>query len=608
MVSQTYGHHGTDKRHNRAFSPYVGSSGYAEARVYVPTQPDTRTLMSEHQNDRTEPPTRRRIAVACGRCRQRKIRCSGDLGQNIPCSNCKNAGVTQCLFLRVSSRETPIKSDLALGSMGNYGSLGSLGALRNEFNYNPVIARALASRSAVGPPPPPPPPQQHPPSSSYSTCSSGSSNDFNVGEPFRSSSLYPYANKSYFSSMSSPWGAGYGEDCVDYTIPTCSPYAVVNDASGHLVSYQPWDARSKQQAPGVVAASDTTDTPSPTMPPPPLSVPPTVSTKSTDGSNTPGPSPVHSTHHSSSGNSNNNNTSGLSSSLPNTTSGTTNLVYRLATAVDNTDDYRHATSPLNASMARTSIEGIERLLGNEPSMGRPLLGPSITSSMASKSAADFVARSAAPSPAPHPQSHHSIHTGYTTSHLTGSADRVSSLNSSLGYSTRSSPVEHHHSAYGPSSSSSGGNNSSNISDGGLFSDQDRDVGLQGSSGGPSSAASYLDSYTYEPGPPPPPPPQRTPSTSLSGSLGLGTGMSRQKSNKKKTASTESLGQKANSSAGTPTTHRMYNPTDGPAAPPLSRPSSPPMYAQQHHDSRNETLCSENHGHLQHVQHTSGYRM
>lgn len=72
MVSQTYGHHG-DKRHNRAFSPYVGSSGYAEARVYVPAQPDTRTLMSEHQNDRTEPQTRRRIAVAVSPLPSRSI-------------------------------------------------------------------------------------------------------------------------------------------------------------------------------------------------------------------------------------------------------------------------------------------------------------------------------------------------------------------------------------------------------------------------------------------------------------------------------------------------------------------------------------------------------
>ncbi|CUS10092.1 unnamed protein product, partial [Tuber aestivum] len=46
---------------------------------------------------------RRRIQVACGRCRKRKIRCSGDPGDNTGCTNCKSASVPQgtCIFLRV---------------------------------------------------------------------------------------------------------------------------------------------------------------------------------------------------------------------------------------------------------------------------------------------------------------------------------------------------------------------------------------------------------------------------------------------------------------------------------------------------------------------------
>ncbi|KAK4185592.1 hypothetical protein QBC35DRAFT_365596, partial [Podospora australis] len=57
-------------------------------------------------------PQRKRIAVACSRCRKRKIRCSGDPGDGLPCSNCKNAGVEQCRFLRVASREAPIRLDM----------------------------------------------------------------------------------------------------------------------------------------------------------------------------------------------------------------------------------------------------------------------------------------------------------------------------------------------------------------------------------------------------------------------------------------------------------------------------------------------------------------
>ncbi|KAH7138389.1 hypothetical protein B0J11DRAFT_14366 [Dendryphion nanum] len=51
--------------------------------------------------------TRRRIAVACARCRKRKIRCSGDPGNGLGCLNCKSAGVdlSHCQFHRVGSRE-----------------------------------------------------------------------------------------------------------------------------------------------------------------------------------------------------------------------------------------------------------------------------------------------------------------------------------------------------------------------------------------------------------------------------------------------------------------------------------------------------------------------
>ncbi|KAF3385627.1 hypothetical protein F1880_001952 [Penicillium rolfsii] len=48
-------------------------------------------------------PQRRRVPVACGRCRRRKIKCSGDSGDGQGCSNCRSAGNTDCHFLRVNS-------------------------------------------------------------------------------------------------------------------------------------------------------------------------------------------------------------------------------------------------------------------------------------------------------------------------------------------------------------------------------------------------------------------------------------------------------------------------------------------------------------------------
>ncbi|RAL04346.1 uncharacterized protein BO80DRAFT_347438 [Aspergillus ibericus CBS 121593] len=47
--------------------------------------------------------TRRRIQVACNRCRKRKIKCSGDPGDGQGCSNCRTAGFASCQFLRVNS-------------------------------------------------------------------------------------------------------------------------------------------------------------------------------------------------------------------------------------------------------------------------------------------------------------------------------------------------------------------------------------------------------------------------------------------------------------------------------------------------------------------------
>ncbi|USP79193.1 hypothetical protein yc1106_06467 [Curvularia clavata] len=50
-------------------------------------------------------PARRRISVACARCRKRKIRCSGDPGNGSGCLNCRQAGVDpiNCQFHRVGS-------------------------------------------------------------------------------------------------------------------------------------------------------------------------------------------------------------------------------------------------------------------------------------------------------------------------------------------------------------------------------------------------------------------------------------------------------------------------------------------------------------------------
>ncbi|CAH0058745.1 unnamed protein product [Clonostachys solani] len=72
--------------------------------------PESGTGVDDEVTDETNT-NRKRIAVACGRCRKRKIRCSGDNGNGEPCLNCRNAGASPCRFLRVASLETNLKDN-----------------------------------------------------------------------------------------------------------------------------------------------------------------------------------------------------------------------------------------------------------------------------------------------------------------------------------------------------------------------------------------------------------------------------------------------------------------------------------------------------------------
>ncbi|KAH6683129.1 hypothetical protein B0J14DRAFT_139556 [Halenospora varia] len=93
--------------HNRELPP--APRPYHGAREHQSSHETRNGSHSSEQDSSARP--RSRIAVACGRCRKRKIKCSGDANNGQPCSSCKAAGVDNCQFLRVSSREAPMKSD-----------------------------------------------------------------------------------------------------------------------------------------------------------------------------------------------------------------------------------------------------------------------------------------------------------------------------------------------------------------------------------------------------------------------------------------------------------------------------------------------------------------
>ncbi|RBR24204.1 uncharacterized protein FIESC28_02937 [Fusarium coffeatum] len=154
---------------------------YPERRgTGYPIHTESRTIMS----DRDEP-QRKRIAVACGRCRKRKIRCSGDTGTGEPCTNCKNAGYEPCQFLRVASTETIYKTEnftYSLDASRQYQARGS-----SAISSVPVTTHPLSDPDGLP---------------AYTS---------EAGEAFayRAPANLAYETKPYCPL---PWGNGYADD------------------------------------------------------------------------------------------------------------------------------------------------------------------------------------------------------------------------------------------------------------------------------------------------------------------------------------------------------------------------------------------------------------
>ncbi|KAK0717397.1 hypothetical protein B0T26DRAFT_854382 [Lasiosphaeria miniovina] len=179
--------------------------------------------MADQQLDSDSARQRKRISVACGRCRKRKIRCSGDPGQGQPCTNCKNAGADPCLFLRVQSREAPLRED------------------SGEFSYSVGDARAYASRA----------PMNHSHGHGHGlggytadVAAGLSSND--VLASYRPGSAYPYAaaSKPYYPAVTT-YGSPYGDD-FDYAMGMPPQSVLGHDAASIMHSQWPSPPRSNK--------------------------------------------------------------------------------------------------------------------------------------------------------------------------------------------------------------------------------------------------------------------------------------------------------------------------------------------------------------------------
>ncbi|KAI0002703.1 hypothetical protein F4779DRAFT_127976 [Xylariaceae sp. FL0662B] len=189
------------RRYSRACPPY--HIPYSDNRRFHLSSHDARTAtMAEREADSESSQPRKRIAVACGRCRKRKIRCSGDPGNGLPCSNCKNAGYEPCLFLRVSSTETQLRND------------GS------DFGYNLEAARSYSNQTRMAVP-------QLNSMSQYPTDMTGG----DVMTSYRQNQ-YPYGSKSCYSTMPG-WSGTYPDDGVDYSLNYA--YPMLNQDPAHMV-------------------------------------------------------------------------------------------------------------------------------------------------------------------------------------------------------------------------------------------------------------------------------------------------------------------------------------------------------------------------------------
>ncbi|VZI13673.1 unnamed protein product [Fusarium fujikuroi] len=192
----------------RRFGPSrMNIFSYPERRgAAYPIHPDTRTtIMSERDDDVT--PQRKRIAVACGRCRKRKIRCSGDAGNGESCTNCKNAGHEPCQFLRVASHEASIVK-----------SEGFTYSLEASRQYQARGSSAISSLPSTAP--------------AYADGVSSYTSDPFV---YRAPTTYGYGAKPYCPLAT--WGHGYADDQSYYNSMYQAPYSSVHD-SEYAISHR----------------------------------------------------------------------------------------------------------------------------------------------------------------------------------------------------------------------------------------------------------------------------------------------------------------------------------------------------------------------------------
>ncbi|KAK6522523.1 hypothetical protein TWF281_001966 [Arthrobotrys megalospora] len=124
-----------------SYPPGYGASG-GRQNVFSANHPTRKIpywnpqMRGEECNPLGTSTPRKRVNVACARCRKRKIRCSGDPGDTTGCQNCKVAGVAQgqCMFLRVQCEQLVVGDQQ--NPSGHYDRFGApiyVGTLATQY-------------------------------------------------------------------------------------------------------------------------------------------------------------------------------------------------------------------------------------------------------------------------------------------------------------------------------------------------------------------------------------------------------------------------------------------------------------------------------------------
>ncbi|KAE8133971.1 hypothetical protein BDV38DRAFT_173104 [Aspergillus pseudotamarii] len=169
------------------------------------------------EGEKSRNATRRRIPVACNRCRKRKIKCSGDIGDGQGCSNCRSSGNTHCQFLRVNSSMLQTKAtgwpysfmngtlSLAHQRQGTY--ISSVATRQELLSANPSNFRV----TSLSRPPP-------------AFCISST-------EPQQSYSR-PGFGQDHMANYDEDPSAAYGSQPAAYGVPTILPQGALGDYYG----------------------------------------------------------------------------------------------------------------------------------------------------------------------------------------------------------------------------------------------------------------------------------------------------------------------------------------------------------------------------------------